>query len=141
MRDILYKGKALHDGQWIAGSLAVMTGALNHGRAYILPSAEGIAFEIYGDHPSYHIDGFVEIDQETIGQFTGILDMHGKLIFEGDRCRLERPCVIEYGEITFVNGCFWFDTKGVAGMMRLCDAIPNGFELEVVGNVYDKEER
>lgn len=83
---------------------------------------------------------FGMVDPKTVGQFTGICDKRGTKVFEGDRCRVERPCVIEYGEITFNNGCFWFDTKGVSGMMRLFDVVPNGFEIEVVGNIHEKKE-
>ena len=77
---------------------------------------------------------------ETVGQFTGLTDKHGKKIFEGDICRVSRPCVLAYGKITFQNGCFWFVDDGPGGMLRLCDVKMNGFEIEVIGNIHDNPE-
>ena len=112
MREILFRGKCKESGKWITGFL--------------------VSHKHIGDWVTAY-----PVDPKTVGQFTGLTDKNGKKIFEGDRCRVSRPCVLAYGKITFQNGCFWFVDDGPGGMLRLCDVKTNGFEIEVIGNIHD----
>ena len=116
MREILFRGKRSDDNEWVFGDL-----------------------EHNGNHIPKYVDGYT-VAPSTVGQFTGLTDKNGKKIFEGDRCRVSRPCVLAYGKIAFQNGCFWFVDDGPGGMLRLCDVKMNGFEIEVIGNIHDNPE-
>ena len=112
MREFLFRAKKNPSGEWIEGFLV--------GLCHI------------GDWASCE-----PVHSNTIGEFAGLTDKKGKRIFEGDICRVTRPCVLAYGKITFKNGCFWFVDDGPGGMLRLCDVQLNGFEIEVIGNIHD----
>lgn len=58
----------------------------NKGRVFKLPQKGGKGTGRY----SYDIDDPIEVQKETVGQYTGLTDKNGKRIFEGD--------VVEYRE-------------------------------------------
>ena len=131
MREILFRGKRMDTGEWVEGHY-------NYANWYLPPSMK-IVDTTHHILPVGHGDSY-EIDINTLGQYTGLTDKNGKKIFEGDVCRVTRPCVLAYGKITFENGCYWFVDDGPGGMLRLCDAKMNGFQIEVIGNIHDNPE-
>ena len=78
------------------------------------------------------------IDVNTIGQYTGLHDKNGKEIYEGDIVLITRPCILEKGEVKFMNGCFTIKSKDTLLMLYQCEI--NNFKLEVIGNIYDNPE-
>ena len=94
-----------------------------------------------------------EVIPETVGQFTGLTDMNGKKIFEGD---MIKPFDDEIDKIVceFCNGQFLFCLYGERGYMAeygweesgnygCFEAEPlssYGDDIEVIGNIHDNPE-
>ena len=125
-REILFRGKRLDNWEWIYGYYCCI-GPAGKEKHYIIPT---YASAFYG----------IEVDPSTVSRSTGLTDKNGTRIFEGDLCRVTRPCILAYGKIAFSDGCFWFVDDGPGGMIRLGDIKPNGFEIKVIGNRWDNPE-
>jgi len=137
MRDYLFRGKCIDNsgyrGKWVTGSLWVKE---NH-----------VYISLYED-----ADFLVEVDPETVGQFTGLHDKNGVKIFEGDILE----CKIRYGMGTKLEKehrvVLWEDrgfcTKIITS--RYSDGLsPGSWSLpeiqafisnKVIGNIHDNPE-
>ena len=124
MREILFRGKSVTDGRWVFGNLS------NYGDYRAITTTRGFSI----------IDS-CEVIPETVGQYTGLKDVHGTRIFEGDVCKayickaadtVEKEVV---GVICFEDGTFEFKCEHENIYLYLLIDV-----LEVIGNVYDNQE-
>lgn len=135
MREILFRGKRLYDGEWVYGSF--------------IPDAmefRDLTIEMPGFICSYdfeHDSGYKvlmhEVDRESVGQFTGATDKNGKKIFEGDTVRVNRsevPSIVEYSEC---NCGFHADSRS-DDYFSISVLNRDLVDLEVIGNIYDNPE-
>ena len=133
MREILFKGKRLHNGEWITGYLL----RYDDGRARIVPNNTDI-FCFEKDESIIQTVAH-RVDPETVRQYTGFVDKNSKKIFEGD-------IVSIYNSKAFLFAVAWNDnhyilkctTNGVSD--NILNVIESPEDVEVVGNIYDNPE-
>lgn len=81
MREILFRGKRVDNGEWVYGSLLPLT-IENKPRYFIIPNgADARKSRRLGDLQ-------VEVNPETIGIFLELTDKKGKFVYDGDIVKL-----------------------------------------------------
>lgn len=129
MREILFRGKRIDNGELVKGFYVVLGGE-NHciftGRLDI--TKRSIGYEYF------------KVDPGTIGQFTGLTDKNGVKIFEGDiiegKCSKNRKQRFRVWWHTSLC-CF---IAGELGQTRPGFNPGTMVNYEVIGNVYDNPE-
>lgn len=133
MREILFRGKRVDNGEWETGYYVRANYHWHkHGihKDWIVTGAcsNGGWFALHGRYP---------VISDTVGQYTGLTDKNGKRIFEGDIVRgrdaLEKGLVVE-GYIDHQYGSFCI-VGDLITHFRWMD-----YEVEVIGNVHDNPE-
>lgn len=131
-RKILFKAKRKDNGEWIEGYYVYC-----RKRHYILPVLnKAIGFDEREDE-------WVEVNPDTICQYTGLTDKNGKRIWENDICDRKE----KYHEIvTYNEGDWQLDYSYALGKEKHFCACNLGFYacerkcVEVIGNVFDNPE-
>lgn len=146
MREILFRGKRLDNGEWVEGYY------LRHGdKAYICPEV----YAFYRFDGGLCLGGFIEVDPDTVGRETGLTDRNGKRIWEGDivkACfdgRESVPFQICFGRFHDENCDFdeddfigWYLTgPSFQGQcVSILTEVKNGMLFKVIGNIHDNPE-
>ena len=78
MRDILFRGKRVDNGEWVYGFLVEALNCVTDKSETFIIEQDATYFT-YGEFACA-----VEVKPETVGQFTGLCDKNGKKIFEDD---------------------------------------------------------
>lgn len=120
MREILFRGKIVCDGDWAYGGIT-----WNSSRKKML---------IHSDWEE------CKVIPETVGQYTGLTDKNGKKIFEGDIVRWKKA--LYFVRWDSKNASFVFADDIDADHYFI-----TGFNMyitrkfgEVIGNIYDNKE-
>lgn len=137
-REIKFRGKDITTKQWHYGDLL----QYNDGSVCIGVRSETFTDDGY-QNPDYKT--VVGVDEETIGQFTGLTDKKGREIYEGDVLRINNGAVICLLVVTWNaevgSWCLRFIEElkeGTRPLGRwLCD---RDYDIELTGNIYDNKE-
>lgn len=134
LREIIFRGKRLDNGEWVEGFV------------YQISDDTAKFIMLKNKHAESH-----RVDPATVGQFTGLVDRNGNLIFEGDVFQDEDLT----GVVKFIGGNFLLEWSGRKGQWT-----ENGFDecggeygvveceyidfyyvhnMEVIGNIHDPE--
>lgn len=140
MRQIKFRGKDLNTGEWVYGFYSQ--------GSFIDP--------INGEERVSHLikgDALYDVDPETVGQFTGLLDLNGEEVYEGDIVMHDGNHELGMRIVVLYDQAFGIFTKGEYDDIRkgqnpwLNDyALPTCMNewsvdglLKVVGNIYDND--
>lgn len=138
MRKILFKGKRKDNGEWIEGYFGVFVGIP---QIYV-PFTEEQKKENEG-HIFSQIGGlWYEVIPETVGQFTGMTDKNGKMIFEGDIISFTRYNALGYitsriGKVCYGEDYPAFYIEATTGDTWCFSEIE---DIKVIGNIHDNLE-
>lgn len=139
MREILFRGKSIDNGEWVYGFFVSYTDWRNELETYIFEQEQvNCGLDIGGLLDCCHM---VEVNPETVGQFTGLTDINGKRIFEGDICLCDRNIHHVLDEQVFE--VMFFPRVGWVGENAGTWSTLSGNDwdcAEVVGNIHDNPE-
>lgn len=140
MREILFKGQRVDNGQWVYGM--PLYGNLD---------TTITEMQCYINNRHY----IIEIKPESIGQFTGMLDKNGNKIFEGDKCKVTFYNHIEKNSelimnVVFTDGGFALIKEGKITTESVIEddrtfvplyysQRPN--EIEIIGNIHENGDK
>lgn len=133
MREIKFRGKRLDNGEWVYGDYHHRAGGV-HCIIDMQPDFQGKVEYV-----------IIQVDAETVGQFTGLRDYDGKEIFEGDIVKCcymipewgwsggaEEKEEEVIGAVEYRRGDFCIGEYPIVGFQEN--------EMEVIGNIYDNSE-
>lgn len=86
-----------------------------------------------------------EVIPETVGQFTGLYDKNGAMIYEGGIITMTGGFILESyptkGEVIYNHSSFVMRGKNVNNVfMNMSLSTSDGTELQVIGNIHDNPE-
>lgn len=127
MREILFRGKRVENGEWIYWD--------RYGRITDI-NGEPIRVEINTSalRPyAFYVNELPVIREETVGEYTGLTDKNGKKIFEGDIVKNSR----DVGLLYYKEKNSAFTVKGWEYGYWLWH---DKDDIEVIGNIHDNPE-
>ena len=134
MKEILFRGKRVDNGEWVEGGSLL--------QFLMIGGCKKMSIAPRGTKPHIKKDGQViqaeEIFPETVGQYTGLTDKNGTRIFEGDVVQN-----VTEGKTAVVQ---WFSEH--SAFMLWCKSenqvywlYENDFlNIEIIGNIHDNPE-
>jgi uncharacterized phage protein (TIGR01671 family) len=125
MREIKFRAKRVDMNKWVYGYIFITEKA---------NPLKGTTSWIFNESGKY------KVRPETVGQFTGLTDKNGKMIFEGD--------IVSYEDVNGIEdgiGNVLFDVFYGAWIVFVNDYEENlladvAYNCEIIGNIHDQKE-
>ena len=128
MRENEFRGQKCSDGKWVYGYyIESKTSWRGH-----KPHKSWIVSGAISNGGFFNILGRYAVKDDTVGQFTGLLDKNGKKIFEGDVIK----CGLSLYVCEFIEGGFEF--RDLSDGKLVLKAIVNN--SCIIGNIHDNPE-
>lgn len=139
MRENLFRGKRLDNGEWVYGACGNHThlDAMIIDRPYLTQDNDLAAL------------GFWAVDPSTVGRYTGLTDRNDVKIFEGDIVKFKHGGEFDKRGVYFRNYAVEFVNTFVTYGLRLRNrgihfqfkqATSTMHDVEVIGNIHDNPE-
>lgn len=115
-REILFRGKRADNDEWVYGYYITVF-------SHSIVDNRGVAFEV---------------ESKTIGQYTGLTDKNGKKIFEGDI--VKNMLILDNNTLSPNIDTVEFNDEDCSFMLGKGKRhFHDRLDLEVIGNIFDKE--
>ena len=124
MREILFRGKC-QTGEWVCGGFVSRNG-----------KPEIVECDRADDGDFIFT---TQVDPTTVGQFTGLKDKNGKMIFEGDVVHVDNYDEGWDSIVEFNGGAFAVDVEGKEYDYTAIGWVE--YETEVIGNIHEGGEK
>lgn len=127
MREIKFRGRRKNSDEWVYGAFLAIPRLCSY---------------IYDVQPDGQATRYL-VDEDTVGQFTGLSDSNGKEIYEGDILRFAPPWRWEEDERrngVVVYKCYGFRIEYSDTSEALFNLAANDAPFTVIGNIHDSPE-
>lgn len=144
MREILFRGKRMDNGEWlVSGTLLQSSDDERFCWMPVYGDKFGTAEDDKGNILRMEYGTLYRVDPATVGQYTGLKDKNGKRIFEGDIVRVQDNLIFSpfcdglVGKVVYIETAFFIEPKDPTKSEYLFNECA---VYEVLGNIHDNPE-